>query len=678
MSNRKDIEAASAYVRLYTKGGEWSKGLHKAGEQLTDFGQRINKLATKLAIAGGAIAAPLVASIKAYVNLGSELQDVSDRVGIQVDALSELRFAADQSGSGIEALEKVLRKMQIAIDEASNGSKSVKQALRDMGLEAKDFIGLSADQQFEKIADALASIPDTGDRVGAAIGLMGKSAAELMPLFNQGAAGIRAMREQARALGLSIDPKQAAHAEQLGDAFSIVGKVVNRLAFSIGAALGPAAREIAAWITKIVMATREWVDNNNEAIVAIAKLAVGIFIVAGALVTVGSAIQFVGFSLFGLAAITKTISIAFLALGKIAAVAIAAVTSPIGIAVTLLAALGGYALYASGALSTLAQGWSALGQTANAAWSGIVAAVAGGDLALAGQIAMSSLGLAWLQVTATMKEAWNQFVDYLYQPWQKASDWIADTMISAFYGLQSVWADVVFQFGNLWDKLTYDMTSAWDTFVSYAEEIWQGFSSFFQQLWADVVAVVDREASNKLTRSITDQKTDHENKRGEREKARQAKADQNAANFGQEVLKNQQAMDAKKAAIDKNRIGMQQTIASQHGLRDKAAAGPDPEIEAKKKEIAAKSQELTALSQRAKDLPPIPGLTLPEIKAPELELSAKSISKVSATGIFSGFAVRSLGGDVGGGSPAERTARATEKTAKNTDAIRKQGAEFTT
>jgi len=39
-------------------------------------------------------------------------------------------------------------------------------------------------------------------------------------------------------------------------------------------------------------------------------------------------------------------------------------------------------------------------------------------------------------------------------------------------------------------------------------------------------------------------------------------------------LKNQQAMEARKAEIDKNRIGMQQTIASQRGLRDTVAPLP--------------------------------------------------------------------------------------------------------
>ncbi len=481
MSKGRDIEAASAYVRLYTKGGEWSKGLHRAGEQLTDFGQRINGLAKKLAIAGGAIAAPLVASIKAYVDLGSELQDVSDRVGIQVDALSELRFAADQSGSNITSLEKALRKMQVVIAEAANGSKSAQQALAALGLESKDFIGLSADQQFEKIADALAAIPDTGDRIATAMDLMGKSAAELMPLFDQGAAGIRALRQQAKDLGLSIDPDQAANAEALGDAFSIVGKVVYRLAFAIGNALGPATKEIAAWITKLVTTAREWVDQNQQAVIAIAKLALGIFIAAGAFATVGGAIQFVGFSLFGLAAITKAVSMAFFVLGKGATLAIATLTSPIGIAVALVAGLAGYVLYASGALSTLAQGWSVLGETANTAWSGLVAAIAGGDLALAGEIAMTALEVTWLQVTTSLREAWLQFVDYLYQPWQAAVDWITDALVNGFYGIQSVWASV-----------TTSLMSAWDIFISYAESAWQHFSSFFQQLWADMVTIVTK------------------------------------------------------------------------------------------------------------------------------------------------------------------------------------------
>jgi hypothetical protein len=665
MSSRRDIEAASAYVRLYTKGAEWSKGLHRAGEQLTDFGQRINNLAKKLAIAGGAIAAPLVASIKAYVDLGSELQDVSDRVGIQVDALSELRFAADQSGSNITALEKTLRKMQVAIAEAANGSKTAKQSLAALGLESKDFIGLSADQQFEKIADALASIPDTGDRIATAMDLMGKSAAELMPLFDQGADGIRALRQQAKDLGLSIDPKQAATAEALGDAFSIVGKVVHRLAFAIGAALGPAMKDLAAWITKIVIAAREWVDQNKEAVVAIAKLAVGIFIVAGALATVGGAIQFVGFSLFGLATITKAVSIAFLAMGKIAAIAIAAVTSPIGIAVTLLAGLAGYALYASGALSTLAQGWSALGETANAAWTGIVAAVAGGDLALAGEIAMTSLEIAWMQLTGSMHEAWLQFVDYLYQPWQTAVDWITDRMVDGFAVIQTAWLSITSGIMSVWDSVVGGIIDAWYSFVSIFRDSVSDLAVELSRI-AEYFSLVKRGSAETMAQTIQEQRAAEQKQEGA---ARATRIQAREANATTEAKKVREQF----AKILGDRSRMQDTFRSQRELRDANRNQPNAELEAKKQEIAAKSKELAALSKRAKDLPPIPSLSLPEFQLPDLEIADRSLSKVSATGIFTGFAARSIGGDFGTGSPMERTARATEKTAKNTDAIKKQG-----
>ncbi len=132
------IEAASAYVRLYTKEPNGRRDSIRAGEQLTDFGQRINGLAKKLAIAGGAIAAPLVASIKAYVDLG--LNCKTYLIGLEFKSMHYLSYVSqpDQSGSNITSLEKALRKMQVAIAEAANGSKSAQQALAAMGLESKD------------------------------------------------------------------------------------------------------------------------------------------------------------------------------------------------------------------------------------------------------------------------------------------------------------------------------------------------------------------------------------------------------------------------------------------------------------------------------------------------------------------------------------------------------------
>ncbi len=132
--------------------------------------------------------------IKAYVDLGSELQDVSDRVGIQSRCFVRIELRRRSIGLEYHDLEKALRKMQVTIAEAANGSKSAQQALAALGLESKRLYRTRLPISSSKRLPMLwLRFPDTGDRIATAIDLMGKPAAELMPLFEQGAAGIQAL-----------------------------------------------------------------------------------------------------------------------------------------------------------------------------------------------------------------------------------------------------------------------------------------------------------------------------------------------------------------------------------------------------------------------------------------------------------------------------------------------------
>ena len=68
--------------------------------------------------------------------MGSDLLDMSQRTGVSVEALSELGFAAEQSGADMETLEAGLRKMQ-KFDRGSGrpARRQAQEALARLGLD---------------------------------------------------------------------------------------------------------------------------------------------------------------------------------------------------------------------------------------------------------------------------------------------------------------------------------------------------------------------------------------------------------------------------------------------------------------------------------------------------------------------------------------------------------------
>jgi len=98
------IRAGAAYVELYTKDSRMVKGLQAAEKKLKAFGEGITSIGTRLAGLGAGVVTPLIGAAKVFSDMGGDLADMSQRTGVSVEALSELGFAAEQSGSDMETL----------------------------------------------------------------------------------------------------------------------------------------------------------------------------------------------------------------------------------------------------------------------------------------------------------------------------------------------------------------------------------------------------------------------------------------------------------------------------------------------------------------------------------------------------------------------------------------------
>jgi hypothetical protein len=139
------------------------------------------------------------------IEMGDELNKAAIKAGISGKAISELAHAAKMSDIELDALSTSLKKMQVNLSQAATGGKAQQESLRALNIELKDIKGIGADKQFELIADRISMLSDPADRARAATELFGKAGADLLPMFEQGAEGIRKAREEARAMGKSFD-----------------------------------------------------------------------------------------------------------------------------------------------------------------------------------------------------------------------------------------------------------------------------------------------------------------------------------------------------------------------------------------------------------------------------------------------------------------------------------------
>jgi hypothetical protein len=475
MASAQGVRAGAAYVELFTRDARLVKGLNAAAARLKAFGASITALGARIAGLGVTLALPFLGAAKLFADMGSDILDMSQRTGVAVEALSELRYAAEQSGSGAEDLEKGLRTMSRNIIEAARGSASARRDLARLGLTIADLTGLSPDQQFELIADRLSRIQNPANRAAIAMEIFGRSGANLLPLLSTGAQGIQELRREANGLGLTMSTEDAQAAEAFGDALSSLWRSLKQVVFMVGAALAPTLKQIAEWITRVAANSAAWIDENREVITIIAAVVAGIVGVGAALMVLGPIISAVGTAIglvtFAISAATTAVSLLGAAIGFL--------LSPIGLVVAAVGGIAAAVLFATDegnmALESLGQGFDQLLGAAGTAWQGIQDAIAAGDLAGAMEVAWLGIQVVWEAGIAAISTAWRRFKSFFVELFWSAVYAVARAFNTAWTGIEVAFWTVV-----------NALADGWDTFCTGLQIAFNEFVGFFRQAWARV------------------------------------------------------------------------------------------------------------------------------------------------------------------------------------------------
>lgn len=341
--------------------------------------------------------------------MGDHVAKAAARLGVTTEALSELRYATERSGGTAEDLEKSLRAMSRTVIEAARGALDARRELQRLGLTVHDLSGLSPDQQLELIGDRLAKIRNPAQRATIALGIFGKSGAKLLPLLAAGSQGIRALRNEARELGLSIATDDAQAAGAFVDALSNLWGSLKRVAFLVGASLAPALQRAAQGITTAGKLVGDWIQRNRQWVLVVGGVVAGLTAVGLALLALGPALSALG---AGIGLVVLAIKAAAAAVGLLGA-AISFLLSPIGLVVSAVGGIATAVLVAtdegSAALGHLAQGFANLQAVAITAWQGIADAIAIGDLAGAMEVAWLGLQVALQTGIAAISQSWRHF-----------------------------------------------------------------------------------------------------------------------------------------------------------------------------------------------------------------------------------------------------------------------------
>lgn len=255
-------------VSVTASTGGLTAGLSRAGKTLRAFSSGVASIASPMSVLGSvakstfgqlalfSMARGAIGTITGMASAAAEgadqLSKLSRRLGTTYGELAGLKLAGDLAGVGIDSIATAMTKADVAMVKAQNGSKQANAAFATLGLTTQQLAGMSSADRFEAIATAISQLPTEAERSAAAIALFGRAGAQLLPLFEGGAAGIRQARQEAERLGLTLTNAQGRNVEEMNDSFTRVYAAIQGVVQQVTAYLAPAITGIAKQFTDFV------------------------------------------------------------------------------------------------------------------------------------------------------------------------------------------------------------------------------------------------------------------------------------------------------------------------------------------------------------------------------------------------------------------------------------------
>lgn len=639
MAGKSDIEAGKAFVTLYVKNSPLLKGINTIKTELQSLGSSVMKIGGLIGAAGASITGPIGAAVNQFVGMGTELQNISRRTGLGVQALAEFKHAAEQTGAALGDVEGASKSVTKNIADAAIGGQGAAVALSRLGLTAEQLKQQLPEQQLQTVIDRLKDVKDPAQQAALATQLLGGT--NLLPMIGQ----LGALRKEARDLGLAPSEKAVADAANLGRQIKRGLSVVSATIFEIGSAVAPVLFPLGEAFIRITASVGRWVRENGEVIRTVFKI--GSIVAA-----VGAAITAVGATIFGVGTAVGMVSTVIggvvTAIGSIITIAttIGSLLAPILIPLALIAA-------AAGGLTVLLLRnqavWSAVSTTAKSALKSIVDAVApyvqivketiggivnalmSGEIGLAGKIAMAALQLAFETAKLAIVGSWLDLRNRVLGFWDK----IVIGAAGAIAFVSSLWntltgallqSDFGTQLAAGWNAFRIAAVAAFDYVLTYARAVVTALNTVRQVIWQTVKDVsIAVPAVAKVAGEVA------------LAQGKPVAAAAQAAGLDKAFLDAAEAM--RKAGDDRGQMAAQRQADA-----DEWIAGQQQAVEENRKALDA----LTDLAKQARDRVKIAGAgDIPAGEAPRGGDIAAGAALRQSIGTFSGVALGLAGSDGG-------------------------------
>lgn len=237
------MAADSQYSIVVQAQDDASKTLQKVRGEVEDTGKTGSDVGKKMQVAGLAIAAVGV-GLTAYsksatdttVQYAGSVARITRETGASTESVSRLLYAMQRMGLDTQQASTVFGIFSKKINESASASDIHTTALGKLGIAVKDAHGntLPFNDILFSVADKFKTMPNGAEKTAEAMSLFGRSGKDMLPILNQGSAGLQELGKQADKLGLTLTAKNLASVKQYTTAQKDLKDAQQSLTIAVG------------------------------------------------------------------------------------------------------------------------------------------------------------------------------------------------------------------------------------------------------------------------------------------------------------------------------------------------------------------------------------------------------------------------------------------------------------
>ena len=222
----------------------------EAGSALDKFGEFARR---GLELAGIGIGAEAFKSLVKSVTDGAEkIERASAKLGASTTEVQQIGAVAKLTGSDFDQMALQLERMQLQLAKSEKASSPARAALHALGIEAQAFRELPIPEQLESLAEAFSRFADGPTKTAAAMALLGRAGAEMIPYLDRGRAGLDELKKAAEDTGVILSDKDVKALAETAEASHKLELASQALGQTIVASLNKAIQASIGLLTRMV------------------------------------------------------------------------------------------------------------------------------------------------------------------------------------------------------------------------------------------------------------------------------------------------------------------------------------------------------------------------------------------------------------------------------------------